>query len=333
MEREPVLSDEELTVINATTPIPLMNFPGGRNRWAKERGIERSLLMKVHGGLGDQICTEPALRFALETFKGVEISLFALDPILFQHLKFKNVFNMARGESPGFGYNVFDLFATDVYFINNFIHHDRCHAVDYSALVAFQGMVPKAYRELKTVPSRECFDKIDPYLEGCHVVVHPGKSWQSKTFPVSWWNAVLARLKSHGVTPLIIGRKFRTTSTIEGLNTEGCIDLRDKLELMETVALLQGTQVVLTNDSSPLHFAATGDAWIGYVTMARRPEFLEHQRNGQQGWRMENMSLGGIWEHRDVYLESGHISDIGDELRDSWLPKPEDFADWAIERL
>ena len=320
---------------NSFMLLPAMNIPGMRVRWAAENKVSQSVLLKVHGGLGDQICAEPTVRFAVETLKDVEISLLAMTPELYSHIPFKKVYE--KGDYPNLGEHlIFDLFAQQDYFILNYIKHEHCHCVDFSCLVAFQGMVPQEFRQINLKPSEESFAKIEPHAGPDKVVVHCGKSWQSKTFPNWWWNRVLARLKEKSAVPILIGKSENpnsVTGMIEGIDIEGCIDLRDKLQIMETVALLQKSKVLLTNDSSPMHMAASGDAWIGFVTMARRPEFLTHTRHGQFGWRMENMSRDGIWSKKDVYLKAGHIEEIGDELRDSRLPTPEAFADWGIDRL
>lgn len=326
-----VVPESEPVDPNSVMMLPSMNLPGMRVRWAYERGIHKNILLKVHGGLGDQICAGPTLRFVLDTMKELDVSLLALTPELFYHLPFKKIFSPDE-EFPAIGdYFIFDLFAKQDYFILNFIKHEHIHCVDFSALVGFQSMVPNAYREIQIYPPEAAIEKADPYGNG--VVLHPGLSWQSRTMPTWWWNKVIFTLKDSGIRPIIIGKKYHNATTIEGLEVQGCIDLRDKMELMETIALLQSSKVVLTNDSSPLHMAASGDAWIGYITVARRPEYLTHTRHGQVGWRMENLSLGGIWEQKDVYLKAGNIADIGDELRDSWLPTPESFAEWAISKL
>lgn len=68
-------------------PFALSEIPGIKTSQAVERGVEKNLIFKTWGGLGDQICAEPTLRFALKTFKGCDISLASEHPELFAHLK------------------------------------------------------------------------------------------------------------------------------------------------------------------------------------------------------------------------------------------------------
>ncbi len=321
---------------NSVMLLPAMNIPGMRVRWAMEKGIERRILLKAHGGLGDQICAEPTIRFALKTIKDVEISLLAMNPDLYEHLHFKKVYN--NGEFPEVGEHlIFDLFAQQDYFILNYLKHEHIHCVDFSCLVGFHGMVPTEFREITLKPSLQSILNAGELTGSVsQVVLHPGKSWASKTFPASWWNKVIDVLKSEAVIPILIGQSINNNSVtgmVEGINADGCLDLRDKLKIMETVALLQRCKVLLTNDSSPMHMAASGDAWIGYITMARRPEFLEHMRHGCQGWRMQNLSKGGFWNQKDVYLQAGPIQDMDAAQMNEWLPSPEEFAGWALAKL
>ena len=126
------------------------------------------------------------------------------------------------------------------------------------------------------------------------VVVHAGKHWPSKTFPKDWWDAVLAELKSRGFIPILIGADADDNRSTVDVDPTGCLDLRNKTSLTESIWLTQQTKVLLTNDSSPLHMAVTGDAWIGFVATCKHPDYIKHWRNGQWSWRMENLGSWGV---------------------------------------
>ncbi len=108
-----------------------------------------------------------------------------------------------------------------------------------------------------------------------------------------------------------------------------------KLSIMESVALLQTANVLLTNDSAPLHMAASGDAWIGFVATCKHPDMITHWRNGQWSWRMKNHGKGGIWDvldHCPNKAETLEAENVGAELLTSWLPDPVAFANWALDK-
>ena len=323
-----------------------MLLPGYKMQASKDRGTEKNLLLKTWGGLGDEICAEPTLRFALDTFKDYEISLCSRYPDFFQHLKFKEVFNVLQNQTPKFeNYHCFDLIGITGTLPWEFLCHVYLPCVDAPTLYAFRGTLPNSCKEIKLVPSVENFTVVDHMIDLIikkpWIIIHAGKHWQSKTFPKKWWDRVLEIIIGRGVIPVLVGgvtvpspdelkqgQKNRTTVDVE---TNGTVDLRGKLSLMESIALIQRSKVVLTNDSAILHMAASSDAHIGYITLAKHPDHLTHWRHGQWGWNMENLGRGGIWENSDM-LTGVNLQDIGNKIFD-WLPLPETFAEWGLSRV
>src|ERR1019366_8851502 len=116
------------------------------------------------------------------------------------------------------------------------------------------------------------------------------------------------------------------------------------INVSELTYILQRAKVLITNDSSPLHIAAstdpkepdtTGLCWIGFIATCKHPDFMTHWRKGQWQFREENLSLGGMWEtlqHIPNQMESVRIDVVDQELLNSWLPKPSDVAKWARKR-
>ena len=82
-------------------PIPWQQIPGARVCAATERGVARNLLFHTWGGLGDQACAEPTLRYALKHFTKCDVSLVTDHPELFSHLKFKRVFHLNEEQPSG----------------------------------------------------------------------------------------------------------------------------------------------------------------------------------------------------------------------------------------
>lgn len=322
-------------------PYTLENFPGYRSTNAIGRGVEKNLMLVTWGGLGDQICAEPTLRYALKTFKNCDISLASECPELFRHLQFKDVFDLKR-ESPIWEkYFVFKMIRDNNDLMWEFMSHMLVNCVDYPSLCAFRCQLPIADREVQLSPNFDAQYETDSLLNGTlggrFVAIHPGRHWQSKTFPEKWWNAIIFKLIESDIVPVIIGADTddnRGTVNID-ISDERIIDLRNKLSVMGTTYLLQKIKVLLTNDSAPLHMAASGNAWIGYIATAKHPDMITHWRAGQWGWRMKNHSKGGIWDILDFCPNKENevsAENVGDHLL-KWLPDPIDFAQWAIDRL
>ena len=51
--------------------LPAFNIPSFNVQRAFEAGVKRKFLINTWGGLGDQICAEPAMRFAFKDRKSV----------------------------------------------------------------------------------------------------------------------------------------------------------------------------------------------------------------------------------------------------------------------
>lgn len=319
--------------------IPSHMIPTWRTDSAIKRGVERNILLRTWGGIGDQICAEPTLRYALKTFKGCNISLASELPELFQHLEFKKVYNLKECQPLWENYFTFDTIRNTDDLLWEFMSHMLVNCVDYPSLCAFRCMLPTADKEVKLEPSQADFDRVTALLyRGSpldYVAVHPGRHWQSKTFPKHWWNEVLEAIQEKGQVPILIGGDTDDNRGTVDVNPESCIDLRNRLTIQQTIALFSLVPVLLTNDSAPLHMAVDSNCWIGFVATVKHPDHIMHWRNGQWGWRMKNHGLGGIWDVLDYCPNKPNkveAENVGDELLASWLPDPKEFAAWGCAR-
>ncbi len=315
--------------------IPLNFIPIFRTRVAIDRGVEKNLIFRTWGGIGDQICAEPTLRYALKMFKDCNVSLASEMPELFKHLKFKRVFDL-KEELPN--YNKYLTFETitspdNSNLVWQFFSHMLTNCVDFPALCALRSQLPVADREIQLEGTAPLAITQIAVVNG--VLVHPGKHWQSKTFPKLFWDRVLAGLIARGITPVIIGANADDNRGTVDVETKGCLDLRNCLSISESIWACQQAKVLLTNDSAPLHMAASGPAHIGFIATCKHPDFITHWRMGQWQWREKNFGKGGIWDvisycpnaQQNIEAES-----VPPELLASWLPDPEEMVQWAHEK-
>lgn len=307
--------------------IPAQMMPGFRTMKAIERGVESNLLITTWGGIGDQVCAEPTLRYAIEQFGSLaNISLATHIPEVFRHLEFKEVFDLNKVAPVAENYLVFKTIPEQTDLSWQFLNHCVINCVDYPALAAFRCQLPVRAREVKL------YSTPIELPEDTRVVIHPGKHWPSKTFPKAWWDEVIVYLVGLGFKPVIIGKDMDDNRGTVDVSTEGCLDLRDKLDLNGMVYLLQNSRVVLTNDSSPLHIAASGPAYIGYVATCKHPDYITHWRRGEWGFRMKNFGRGGIWNDLDHLPNKANAVTVDactKEQMDAWLPEPIELAEWA----
>lgn len=327
--------------IDGTMVVPCNLIPSFRMHHAIENKKDHNILIRSYGGLGDQVCAEPAIRYALNHFDKCDISVESLNPSLFQHLPLKGNFNEKDlSKEARSSYNCFQSMYEPDHLNWEFFRHIDMHCVDFPSVNMWRCQLPIQDRTIRLVPGAEQ-SYIATQIRDNDVVIHPGLNWQSKTLPKDFWDKVLSRLIEGGARPVLIGAtaqfgdQFRSTI---GVDTHGVLDLRNSLQVMETVAVLQKAKVVLTNDSAPLHLAASGKAWIGFVSTVKHPDHITHWRSDMDGevkfgWRMKNHSSGGMWETMNLNpnnMKEVYFNKVDDYLLRSWLPNPEEYADWAL---
>jgi hypothetical protein len=318
--------------------IPAIMVPSFRTSMAIQNKTETNLLFRTWGGLGDQICAEPTLRYALKSFKHCDVSLTSERPELFSHLKFKKVFD-EREVRPN--YNNYLLFETitppdDSNLVWQFFSHMLVNCVDFPSLCALRSQLPVKDRELFLVGTKPKFSE---HFADRPVFVHAGRHWPSKTFPKDWWDDTLFELMRSGMTPILIGSDTDDNRGTVGVETRGCIDMRNKLSVMETIWLLQRAKILLTNDSAPLHMAAstdpsleksTGHCHIKFIATCKHPDHITHFRKGQWQYREENLGLSGVWDIISNCPNQGEkvtVDQIEEKILRSWLPTSKSVAE------
>lgn len=314
--------------------VPAMEMPSFRYLLADERKTLKNVLIQSPYALGDCVCAEPAIRYAVKNFEGCEVSLVTPFPELYRHIPLKRVYKSSLEKPEWDKYYVLRCYYGADELQSEFVQNFNMAIGDYIATCLFKGMLPVADRNIILMPSDIELMPARP------IVIHAGKHWVSKTFPKKWWDAVIQGLVKLGHTPVLIGAKVDDGKRgyVE-VDTNDCTDLRDKLTIMQSVSLLQNANVVLTNDSAPLHMAASGNAQIGYFSTVRHPDFVTHwrptftTRENTWGYRMRDLSNGHMWKRSDVTpnRNGGKYDVIDYETLMSWLPKPEQVIEWTDE--
>ncbi len=87
------------------------------------------------------------------------------------------------------------------------------------------------------------------------VVLIPGARWPTKLWPSAYFTELVERLHQEGVQILVVGDQSPTTDDpLPG--REGVLDLRGKTSLPELGGILQRADLVISNDTGPMHLAA-----------------------------------------------------------------------------
>ena len=327
-----------------TISMNAMAIPSFRRLLAEQRRNSHKILIHPCGGLGDEICAEPAIRWAIKEFKDkCDIYLLTRHKELYQHLEFKKVFDENKHTPDLDNFYVFQSYADSSHLKFEFVNHMNTQCVDYASLIMFALQIPDPRDKcILLKPSASDYQRVSirPLND---VVIHAGKTWQSRTIPPDFWADVILGLKKEGITPILIGSESSDGKGYLDISAEGCLDYRGKLSVMETVALLHDSRVFLTNDSAPLHMAASSPwSWIGFIATAKHPDYISHWRKlpnlnrVEWAWRMQNFSKGGMWETMNTCPNNKNdimLDKVDPELLRSWLPEPSEMVSWAKEKL
>lgn len=333
-----------------------------------KRGTLNKVMVLLRGGLGDEVCSEPALRFAFKYFGAqrpdFELSVISKYPTLWRHLPMKQIFD---GKSTDLR-----IFKPAYHWTTNyppagsleweFYCVPFMNTVDQVSISLFKcmGHVEEKDIRLTTQPK---FEKLtaaeraqldDLRSRGELVLLHAGVTWPSRTFGYNFWQGVIDDCLARGITPVLIGAEAREGVGTEPVKAQGCIDLRDRCDLDDTIFLCQRATVVVTNDSAPLHLAASSDpnddtsghAWIGYIATIRHPSHISHWRRNpgtkknEWNWREEHLGIEsrGLWHDFDYYLTTPDKAialdkfGAGERILEC-LPKPEEVGAWIESKL
>lgn len=259
------------------------------------RGNGRHVYISVNGGLGDQMCAEPAIRWMKENLYPKDEMIVASHwPRLFEHFKDIGIDVCEHGKSklkPDTPYFLVTTLPGPDTIQWSIVSHLLCNTTDYVSMSIMHRILPMKDKTIKF----KVFDKdrktIKKYLGDDwfdYVVVHPGKHWDSKTFPSKYWQDIIDGLIKNGERVCIIGKEERgdppdykagARGTVD-VDASNCIDLRNKLNLGELGALFEKAKCLISNDSAPIHLAGAFDIEIILLPSCKNPDHVLPYRNG-----------------------------------------------------
>jgi ADP-heptose:LPS heptosyltransferase len=216
--------------------------------------------------------------------------------------------------------------------------HVLFHPTDFASMSMYRMTIPNHQKTIKLEVETEDLETIESSLDSIEkplVLVHPGKWWTSKTFPVEWWQRVIDSLAEHFTVGLI----GKTISEEQGYLPVECpadgIDFRDSTTLGELIALISKAPVLLTNDSSPLHIAGAFDNWVMVVPTAKHPDHILPFRNGTQYYKTKSLCKKVLMQDlelraTEIDLDTINIVPEGKTIYD-YLPDPETVVEEILE--
>lgn len=155
------------------------------------------------------------------------------------------------------GYNI----ASGSILYTDRIKYDKSkHEVE--KLLSFLGKVDGDLKEkypLELYPGMDENKKIDEIFKDLKekkiITIAPGSKWETKRWPIEYFNVLLEKLRENEKESQVIIVGGNEEKSLK-LDLKNEIDLRGKTTLLELAELLKRSDVVVTNDSSPIHIAS-----------------------------------------------------------------------------
>lgn len=185
---------------------------------------------------------------------------------------------------------------------------------------------------IKLYPSKEEVEKVETMwktreLTGKKVVViAPGSKWFTKMWPTEYFNELLKKLALHEeIKVLVIGGKDEESLKIE--KTTNVENIIGKSTLLELKAIFDKSDLVVTNDSSPIHIASATKTFIIAIFGATVREF------GFYPWSRNSvvMEIDGL-KCRPCGIHGGKICPEG-HFKCMREIKPENVYEEILKRL
>ena len=290
---------------------------------------EPCIFIEVGGGLGDQFCAEPTLRYLSEVLAPkAEIFVLTAYPRLFHHLK--NITAASRSERMvRDAIRNIRTYPEEDKGIRKFVSHFFVHGVDYASMAILRSILPMDRRQPQFWFLPEDLAEVED-IE-LDVILHPGRGWPIKTFPIKWWDKVLLGLMGKGLRVGIIGKNISPEHGVLDIPAGlGVTDLRDKLSLGGLMAIIQKVPVLVTNDSAPVHLAGAFEKQIILIPTCKHPDHLLPVRHGIPGYKAKALYRRLLEEDFPMLPTSFEWTIRKDTLDlDEYLPDPEEVIEAA----
>lgn len=258
--------------------------------WERDKGkyeYKKNIFIWALGGLGDLISAEPTVRFIREKFyTDAEIYLMCKDYEVYDHIKdvhlskgYPNVeldavIEMNTHQLPWEAFGKYCAF-------------QFTHCVDWVSHCVLGRQLTDQEKQIKLSFTQKDRDKVCEIYSNPEelVLVHPGVGWDSKTFPVEYWNKIISGLKEAGFKVGIIGKNVNDAHKVLSVDADGCVDFRDKLSIKELFALISKSKILISNDSAPIHIAGAFDNHIILIPTCKHPDHILPYRNGNKHYK------------------------------------------------
>jgi ADP-heptose:LPS heptosyltransferase len=236
--------------------------------------------------IGDTVCTEPIARYILEHSKDTNFNIVTNHPCVFGHLSDKADVMKYEEYNPHPDMPVFSVMTCkpDTDPNRKSLNPDRMHVIDYMSIACMNRILMPHEKVIHLEVTNRGVSQVMDQIQGDFVLIHPGKSWPSKTFPPKFWNKIISGLSGKKKVAVIGRNNFYETGVVDVDIPFNVIDLRDLLDLEGLIAAVSMCKALVTNDSGPLHIAgAFPDVKIVLIPSCKHPMHILPWRRPAHG--------------------------------------------------
>lgn len=263
----------------------------------KQYNLPRNVLLKLGGGIGDQIDIEPLIRYLRINKLKPKDNLVVVShyPILFKHLlNDKTITQLLSYEDKINQKDIQYLKFKTMPEINDHsfkCSHTSIHTVDYASLNILGKILPTKDKQIQLKIQLKnlanLYDMVGTNDFSNTILVHAGKGWDSKTFPKEYWNEIVQNILDLGKKVILIGKKLNDKQGYVNIDIENnnIMDLRDILNLNDLITIISQCPILLSNDSCPIHIAGAFDNDIICIATCKHPEYIMPWRKGSQKYK------------------------------------------------
>ena len=323
--------------------------------WKSNKGdhkdkYPRNIVITVGGGLGDQIDAEPVVRYIKEVSFPVSDLVVRTDwPEIFHHMGDKirvykpRAYNTKRVPEYQMETMPTPEARPDVW---NVAAQTLMHSQDFSSLSCIRKVLPIDRKPIKLEVTEDALNELrnlnNGTLEGFSdmILIHPGRGWESKTFPQDWWEKIIRGIYKKHKNIGIIGKHISDDQGYVDVRLPKDVkDFRDMLTVNGLFAIISKARAVITNCSAPVHIAGAFDNWIIFIPTCKHPSHVLPWRKTRGGFPKQDYKAISLYKRLTCDDISSNPTEVhgatldwvkGGDIR-PYLPDPEDVVEQALK--
>ena len=146
-------------------------------------------------------------------------------------------------------------------------------------------------------------------LERPYIVVAPGSVWPTKAWLPEYYGEVIKHFRRKGFTVVIVGSKgdLPYCNKAWEFSDRGALNLCGKTTLREFFSLVKGAELVISNDSSPVHVAVSVKTPVVEIYGATVPDFGFYPYGKGEVVQLEGLQCRPCGIHGGKRCPEGHF--------------------------